>query len=95
MLFRTGATVTLIEADWLDREAEMAAVPVPTAVTNPADTLATVLLEDDQLAEAVTSFVEPSLYLAEAVNCWVELVANERGAEGVRDNDTTVTGGCV
>ena len=48
------------------------ALPAPAAVTMPAElTLATVLFELAQLADAPMSAFEPSLYVAVAVSCCV------------------------
>jgi hypothetical protein len=73
MLVRALAlTVSASDPDIPERAAEILAWPAATLVTNPAaETVATAELDDDQTAVEVMSFVEPSLYLAVAVSCWV------------------------
>lgn len=67
-----GFTVTASEPETPDIAAEMLACPVNTLVTRPPDdTLATPVLDEDQVATEVTSFDVPSLYLAVAVSCCV------------------------
>lgn len=53
-------------------EAVTVAEPAPAAVASPPDLMvATAFLSIVQAAVAVTSLVDPSLYFAVAVNCWV------------------------
>ena len=62
---------------------------------NPADEIvATAVLEDDQVAVVVRSFVELSLKVPVAANCWVLPIWIE-GLAGVTDIDTSDGGGAI
>jgi hypothetical protein len=51
--------------------AEIAALPIETPLATPGrDIVTTVWSEEVQFAVEVTSFIEPSLYVAFAENCW-------------------------
>jgi hypothetical protein len=73
--FRTGATVATVSvAVPLTplRVAVMALEPAATAVASPEELIvATAVFAEVQVAVVPTFPVEPSLYVAIAVNCWV------------------------
>jgi hypothetical protein len=74
--FRLGGTVTVAVPLTCESVAVIVDFPAATAVARPeADTVATVVLENDHAEVEVTSFVEPSEYVPVAVNCWVALIA--------------------
>jgi hypothetical protein len=58
------------------REAVMVVEPEATAVASPDELIvATVVVADVQVAVELKFFVEPSLYVPVAVNCWVAATA--------------------
>ena len=65
-------------------------LPVAMPVFNPTEALAGV--PEIQLEDVVTSRVDPSLYVAVAVNCWVPVAGTEAVA-GVTSMDTKLWGG--
>jgi hypothetical protein len=69
-------------------------VPVATPVARPDVllTVATPVVPEVQLEDAVTTRVDPSLYVAVAINCWGALIGIEAVA-GVTAIDTNVTWG--
>ena len=72
----------------------MVAVPAPAAVTMPAEfTLATVLFELAQLADAPISALEPSLYVAVAVSCSVPPTMRGKVAGVIEMADSVFAGG--
>jgi hypothetical protein len=77
MEVRVFATVTLADPETPDRVAVMLAVPAAMPLAKPdAETVATLVLEEDQVAVDATSFVDPSLYVPVASNCWLTPAVN-------------------
>lgn len=73
--------------------AVMVVVPVATPVARPELLMvAAEVLELVQVAVAVTFFVDPSLYVPVAVNCWDDF-AGKLGFAGVTAMDTSEGGG--
>src|SRR5438132_1114945 len=65
-----GATCRAADALTVERDAVIVVLPAPLAVATPVLlTLAMSLLALVHVAEDVTSFMEPSLYVAVAFNC--------------------------
>ncbi len=95
-MVRDPPPVTVSDADpeTLPDVAVIDAVPALIAVANPCEpaallTVATPVLDELQVAEAVKSCVEPFEYVPVAVNCWVPPVAID-GLAGVTAIDTRV-----
>jgi len=87
--------VTVVPASVPGKDAEMVLLPTARALTMPLapellPTVATAALEEDQVAEVVTSLVDPSEKAACAVTCWLFPFASDRLA-GVMESETSRT----
>ena len=74
-----AVTFKVAESDRPPKVAVMSDVPVAMPVAKPdvGLTVATLAVPEVQLEDAVTSMVDPSLYVAVALNCWVPLIGIE------------------
>jgi hypothetical protein len=91
-----ASTVSDAEFEPVDpNDALTVAVPAPWLVANPAVLIvATVGAEEFQIALFVTSWLEPSVYLAVAANCWV-VPSGIEALVGVIVNETNAAGETV
>jgi hypothetical protein len=87
-----GVTVRAVFPEILGEAAVMVAVPAATAVASPLlSTIATGVLDEAQVTCVVISWVVPSAYVPEAVNCPV-FPAGTLGLAGVTDTEDRVAG---
>jgi hypothetical protein len=89
-----GVTVRVVVPDTVPDDAVIVAVPVAAAVAEPLEPAAlliaaTVVLDELQVTEAVTSCVELSEKVPVAVNCWL-VPRGALGWTGVTAMDTSV-----
>jgi hypothetical protein len=84
-----GVTVRVVFPEILPEVAVMVAVPAPTAVARPLlFTVATDVLDELQVTCVVISWLVPSEYVPEAVNCLVTPTGT-LGLAGVTDMETS------
>ena len=83
-----AVTVKVAEPALPPKLAVMTDVPLATPVARPDVllTVATLVVPEVQLEDAVTSLDDPSLYVAVAINCWVAPIGIEAVA-GVTSMD--------
>ena len=88
-----GVTVKVAEPDMPPKLAVMTDAPLATPVARPDVLLteATLVVPEVQMEDAVTSWVDPSLYVAVAINCLGPLIGTEAVA-GVTAIDTIFLG---
>jgi hypothetical protein len=84
-----AVTVKVAEPVWPPKVAVMRAVPAATPVAAPdlSSIVATLRVAEVQLEDAVTSLVDPSLYVAVATNFWAAPIGIEAVA-GVTATET-------
>jgi hypothetical protein len=86
----TGATVNVAEPATEDEAAVIVVEPVATPVLKPALFTVAIVGEDEvHVAEAVRSWVVPSLYVPVALNCWVRPTTTdaETGVTAIETSD--------
>ena len=87
-----AVTVMVVFLEILPEAAMMVAVPAATAVASPLlSMVATEVLDEVQVTSVVISWVVPSEYVPEAVNCLV-FPSGTLGLAGVRDIEDRVAG---